>query len=145
MLTGGMFALGIVPHRLRMLAAAVLLAVSCAGQRFVYHGWCVWPSDGELFRFLAFPALFFVAFVWLTAELLGRALSFVRLPRLVTWPVTTLAALAIYVAIAAVFWQANATPVDAADDTHPRALISFFWSVAILVETGNFSDYSCGY
>jgi len=145
MLTGGMFALGFVPVRLRMVVAAALLGVSFAAQRFIYHGWCVWPSDGEFFRFLAFPALFFVAFVWLVAELTGRALSFVRLPRLITWPVTTLAALAVYVAIAGAFWQANATPADAADDVSPRALISFFWSVAVLVETGNFSDYSCGY
>ncbi|MBI4570595.1 MAG: hypothetical protein HY723_01495 [Chloroflexi bacterium] len=134
-----------MPLPLRILAATALVGASFAAQRFVYHGWCVIPTDGEFFRFFVLPALFFVGAVWLAGELVGVVLAGARVPRVAAAPVALVAGISLYVAVAGAVWFVNPVPADNADNIAIRALMSFFWSAGILQETGNFNSFSCGY
>jgi len=47
--------------------------------------------------------------------------------------------------LAVIAWLVNPVPVDTQDDAIYRILLSAFWPIGLLVETGNLSAYSCGY
>jgi hypothetical protein len=135
---------------LRAGAAIALTVASFVVFRNRYHGDCLIPGyyyneADDLLRFLIFPALFLVGFIWALSELVypwlllrGRRPSDARL--LSVW-----VALAAYTAVAFVAWMVSPVPIDDGDDKGIRALTSVFWSVRILAETGNFSYLSCGY
>ncbi len=52
---------------------------------------------------------------------------------------------AVYGLIAWLVWLIAPTPVDVEGDRVYRSLLSAFWSIGLLQETGNFSHVSCGY
>jgi len=126
----------------RVLSAFGVTAGSFVALRQVYHGWCVVPNE---IGFVILPVVFLAGFVWLVAEL--------------SYPLTTpltqaaarrrLAAVAsgimLYAAIAGFTWSLDPTPDGDGGYPEYRGLLSAFWSVGMLVETGNFSSHSCGY
>lgn len=127
------------------IAAAVALAVgSFVALRQRYHGDCVVP-DYDLFLFLLLPVLFFVAFAWLTAELMYVLAAMTAIRRSAARLLSIPAALVAYALVAYITWLSSPLPSDQPDNEALRAWMSAFWGVGLLFKSGNFSNVSCGY
>ena len=139
-----------VTWALRACMAIALTVASFVALRNRYHGDCLIPGyyyneADDLLRFLIFPALFLVGFIWSLSELVYPWLLLKGMRRLPARLLSIALGLVTYTAVASVAWALSPVPMEDGDDKGIRALTSVFWSVRLLAETGNFSYYSCGY
>lgn len=142
-------ALGVI-WALRASAAIALTVASFVVFRNRYHGDCLIPGYyysevDDVLRFLIFPTLFLVGFIWALSELVYPWLLLRGVRPLAARLLSMGVALATYTAVASAAWMLSPVPIDDGDDKGIRALTSVFWSVRLLAETGNFSYHSCGY
>jgi hypothetical protein len=140
---------------LRACAAIALTVASFVELRNRYHGGCLIPgyqSDGtdDLLRFLIFPTLFLIGFIWSLSELVYPWLLLKGMRRLDARWLSIALGLAVYAAVS-VGWMIPPVPVERGQSRWEdgrwqiQEFTSVFWSVRVLAETGNFSHTSCGY
>ena len=99
-------------------------------------------SWASLRVFIAFSALFAIAFIWFVTETALLALQPVwRLPH----PAFAAAGVGVlmYATIGLAVWFANPDTINQSGGAF-RAITSVAWMAGVLLELGSFSDYSCG-
>jgi hypothetical protein len=127
----------------RLALALALAAGSFYSLRELYYGSCVIPGyqwHWPLFYML--PALFAVAAIWFGSEL-ARLVTPAFVKRSTSWAIAIAASMLAYVAIAGVVWVMDPTPKRPFDFPY-RGFMSVFWSLGILMESGNFDEHACG-
>ena len=134
--------------RLLRLAVALMVAVgSFATLRGLYRGVCIMPFVdclSAVIWFFVLPALFLASFVWLLSELTyPMALSTGARPAQARL-FSVGAGLLVYAIVGYIVWLGSPVPRYPPWETAYRAIFSVFWSVGVLVETGNFKTYACG-
>ncbi len=136
---------------LRVAVALALAAGSFLALRYTFHGECIIPTYYALpsyhfLRFLFFatlPVAFVIGFVWLVSELAYPLVSVSGLRTVSARRQSLLAGVAAYLAIGVAGWLlAPALPryLDIS-----REWVWIFWPIAMLVMSGNFSNFGCGY
>ncbi len=136
----------------RAAAAAGITAGSFLVLRYAYHGDCMIPtyysssSSYYAFRAYLFAALsvaFIIGFVWLMSELAYPLILKLGVRGVPARLLPVLAGVAGYAAVGVAGWLL-APEVPPYQDLSKGWYWSF-WHIAILLMSGNFSDFGCGY
>ena len=143
----------------RLAAAFAVTAGSFLATRELFHGWCLFPDPPwhtapwgypqiERCLFYLLPIVFLLGFLWLMWEFVYPILVAAGIRKTGARLLAIGLALAIYAAVGFVGWMT--TPEDTyryidGERSTTSKVVWTFWDIGLLLRTGNFSAYGCGY